>query len=208
MKYINILFLKKLNILFIYDFVPISITFGIYLQELLDGASMKNLVLPIAIYIGWFFIYLLISSIELYFAIQIIKENNLKIENKKKNVFTSIIRKSLENIVIGVLIFTLMSICLLSEVSKGSHEKDSQGFGYLTVLGILVFFSLSSIIYKGVKIGESFEKIEGEKDEFFNLIGAGFLILKKWFFNRTINSFNINPQNEEKVNNKENGKIN
>lgn len=187
--------------------MPISITFGIYLQDLLEGANMKNLVLPIAIYIVWIGVYFVISSIEVYFTTEIIKENNLNPELAHKKVYKSIIYKSLENIVIGVLIFSLMGICLISELSKDSHDGDTVGFGYLTILASYVFFCLSTIIYKGVKIGELFEKTEGEKDEFFNLIGGFFLILKKMFFDRTINSFNALPKSEENLN-KENEKPN
>lgn len=177
--------------------IPLNITFGIYLQELLEGSNVKNLVLPIAIYLVWIFIYFVISSIELYFAVEIVKEQNNRGEVPPKKVYKTIIYKSLENIVIGVLIFSLMGVCLISELSKEGNHPDSVGFGYLTVLGSYVFFCLSTVIYKGVKIGESFEKTEGQKDEFFNLIGAFFLILKKWFFDRTINSFNI-PKVEDK----------
>lgn len=182
--------------------IPLNITFGIYLQELLEGSNIKNLVLPIAIYLVWIFIYFVISSIELYFAVEIVKEQNLRGEVAPKKVYKTIIYKSLENIVIAVLIFSLMGVCLISELSKEGNHAESVGFGYLTILGSYVFFCLSTVIYKGVKIGESFEKTEGQKDEFFNLIGAFFLILKKWFFDRTINSFNI-PKMEDK--NKEDG---
>lgn len=194
---INLLFYKWQPLVHNELLIPLNITFGVYLQELLEGSNIKYLVLPIAIYFVWIFIYFIISSIELYFAVEIVKEQNFKAEVPPKKVYKTIIYKSLENIVIATLIFSLMGVCLISELSKEGNHTESVGFGYLTVLGSYVFFCLSTIIYKGIKIGESFEKTEGQKDEFFNLIGAFFLILKKWFFDRTINSFNI-PKVEEK----------
>lgn len=204
MRNTTIFLIKNLNSTLVSEFLPISITFGIYLQDLLDGSSMKNLVLPIAIIFFWFVIYLFISSIELYFAIEIVKDNNLNPEKPKRQIYKTVIRKSLENVVIGLLIFSLMSLCLLLELAKGTHEKDDQGWGYLTSLGIYVFFCLGSIIHKGLKIGESFEAVEGEKDEFFNLIGAFFLIFKKWFFDKTVNSFG--GKSQDNINNQDNGK--
>jgi len=200
---INLLLYKNLNYLFLNEVLPISITFGVYLQDLLEGANMKNIVLPIAIFFVWIPVYIIISSIEIYFSTEIIKENNLNSTLIRKNIYKTLIYKSLENIVIATLIFSLMGICLISELSKDSDDGDSVGFTYLTILSFYVFFCLGSIILKGIKIGESFEKIEGPKDEFFNLIGAFFLIFKKWFFDKTTNSFNIIPKNNESLNNKE-----
>ena len=101
-----------------------------------------------------------------------------------------------------------MSISLLSELTKDSDDGDSIGYAYLTILSIYVFFAFGSIILKGLKIGDWFDKIEGPKDEFFNLIGAFFLILKKKFFDRASNSFNNEPPKNDNLEIKENEKVN
>ncbi len=193
MRHIYLLFW---HILISSGLLPINITFGLYLQELMEGANVKNLVLPIVILIGWSIVYFVISIIETIFYIEKEKQKSRQENTPYKSVLRSIFFKSLENIVISMLIFCLMGICLISELSKDEHS--STGFGYLTILGTYVFFCLSAVIYKGVKIGEHFEKIEGDKDEFFNAIGAFFLLVKKWFFNRSINSFNMPENKKEK----------
>ncbi len=186
---LNILFYKNWYSLIINETFPISITFGVYLQDLLEGANIKNLVLPIAIFLIWIPSYIIISAIDMYFAAEIEKENNL-ISTVKKNVYKTVIYKSLESLTVSIIIFCLMCGCLITEVSK-DHESNSIGFTYLTMLVIYVFFSIGSIFLKAFKIGNSFEKVEGPKDEFFNLVGGFFAIFKKWFFDKTKNSLNM-----------------
>lgn len=202
---LKILTYKNGSLVLVNSGISAAITISFYFNELLAGASTKNLVLPIVIYLFGFAIYFLLSIVDLITGLMNAKyQNSLKPvpdKNYIKNYrlwFT--FWKSL-----GICIFNmmLMCFCFLAELAKPQENEEGfisyLGAGlYTTFIWFLVTGWSMASAFEFSSIGDNIEKRIGIKYRFFSFFDNIINIAQKKIILKAKNSFNsLEPEPEE-----------
>ena len=182
------LFLYKNGALFLVN-GSISAGFIYYLSELLKGTEMKNLVLPITVWVVGVIMYFFFTTVDLLTGLWNAKYQNsiLPVPNKRWVKSYKLYRTMWKGLGVTMFSFLAMLVVIFTEIINGDYS-------YYFSLWFLVTVILMACAFEFHSIGENIEKRTGEKPAFFNLIERLTNVAQKGIILKAKKSFDMLEQ--------------